>query len=97
MEPLIALEALPRLWILPLGEYLAASGAPTGWQWLAVATKADYANLAGIAVLGLVSIACYLRLLVALLQRGERVLAWIAALQIVVLGAAALGVFTAGG
>ena len=95
--PLIALEDLPRLWVLPLEPYLAASGAPTGWGWLGAVTKGDYATLAGIAMLGLVSVACYLRLLPALLRRGERVLAAIAALQIAVLAAAAAGVFTAGG
>jgi hypothetical protein len=95
--PLIALDDLPRLWILPLEHYLAASGAPTGWQWLAVANRSDYANLAGIALLGLVSLACYLRLLPELLRRGERLLAAIAAAQIAVLAAAAAGVFTAGG
>ena len=97
MAPLVPLEDLPRLWVLPLDRYLAASGAPTGWAWVAVADKGDYANLAGIAVLGLVSVGCYLRLLPELLRRGERVLAAIAAAQIVVLVGAALGFFTGGG
>jgi hypothetical protein len=95
--PLVALEDLPRLWVLPLEHYLAESGAPVGWDWLSVAAKGDYANLAGIALLGLVSLACYVRLLPELLQRGERVLAAIAAAQILVLAAAALGFFTGGG
>jgi hypothetical protein len=95
--PLVALEDLPRLWVLPLEHYLAESGAPVGWDWLSVAVKGDYANLAGIALLGLVSLACYVRLLPELLQRGERVLAAIAAAQILVLAAAALGFFTGGG
>lgn len=95
--PLVALEDLPRLWVLPLEHYLAESGAPVGWDWLSVAAKGDYANLAGIALLGLVSVACYVRLLPELLRRGERVLAAIAAAQILVLAAAALGFFTGGG
>jgi hypothetical protein len=94
--PLIPLQELPRLWVLPLERYLAESGAPAGWQWLAVATTGDYANLIGIAILGFVSVACYLRLLPVLWQRSERALALIAAAQIAVLLAAAIGVFTAG-
>lgn len=95
-DPLIALERLPELWSLPLERYLAASGAPTGWQWLRVAASGDYANLAGIAALGLVSVVCYLRLLAALLREGERTLALIAALQIAVLLGAASGLLTGG-
>jgi Na+(H+)/acetate symporter ActP len=95
-EPLIPLEHLPQVWSLPLERYLAASGAPTGWQWLRVAAKGDYANLAGIAMLGLVTVVCYVRLLAALLRRGERALALIAALQIAVLLAAAAGLLTGG-
>jgi hypothetical protein len=96
-EPLIPLPDLPRLWTLPLERYLEASGAPTGWRWLALAARGDYANLAGVAVLGLVSLVCYLRLLGILITRGERALAAIALLQIVVLAAAASGLFTGGG
>ncbi len=94
--PLIPLQELPSLWILPLERYLAESRAPTGWHWVAAATKGDYANLLGIAILGVVSMGCYLRLLPVLWQRGERALAVIAAAQIAVLAAAAIGVFTAG-
>jgi hypothetical protein len=96
-RPLIALQDLPRLWTLPLDRYLEASGAPTGWRWLALADRGDYANLVGVAVLGLVSLVCYLRLLGILITRGERALAAIAVLQIVVLAAAASGLFTGGG
>jgi len=95
-EPFIAFERLAQLWSLPLERYLAASGAPTGWQWLRLAGNGDYANLVGIAALGLVSMVCYVRLLAALLRRGERALAVIAALQIAVLLGAASGLVTGG-
>jgi hypothetical protein len=95
-EPLIPLGHLPQVWSLPLERYLAATGAPTGWQWLRVLVNGDYANFAGIATLGLVTLVCYLRLLAALLSRGERTLAIVAALQVAVLGAAAAGLFTGG-
>jgi hypothetical protein len=95
--PLVPLEALPGLWGLPLERFLAETGAPTGWRWLAYVDKGDYAALAGIVLLCLVSLACYLRLLPALWRRGERALAFVAAAQIAVFAAAALGVFTAGG
>jgi hypothetical protein len=93
-EPLIAFERLPQLWSLPLERYVAASGAPTGWQWLRFAAHGDYAHLAGIAIVGLVTAVCYLRVLPALIRRGERALALIAVLQIAVLLAAASGLMT---
>jgi hypothetical protein len=96
VDPLIALERLPELWGLPLHAYLAASGAPAGWGWVRFAFKADYANLAAIAVLGLVTGVCYGRLLATLLRNRERALALIAALQLAVLVAAASGALTAG-
>jgi hypothetical protein len=96
MEPLIALQRLPQVWSLPLERFLAATGAPTGWEWLRAAMKGDYANLVGIGMLGLVSALCYLRLLLALVRRGERALAVLAALQIAVLLAAASGLLAGG-
>ena len=90
VAPHIELGALPRLWVLPVDRYLAATGAPSGWGWLALATKGDYLNLIGIALLGLVTPVCYLRLLAAFAAGGERLFALIAAAQVVVLLGAAL-------
>ena len=95
-DPAIALERLPDLWGLPLHEYRSASGAPAGWDWVPLATRADYANIAAIAALGFVTAICYARLLATLIRQGERALALIAALQIAVLIAAASGALTAG-
>ena len=92
----IPLERLPELWRLPLQAYLAQSGAPTGWRWVGLAAKADYANVAAIAALGLVTAVCYARLLAALIRRGEHALALVAALQTAVLLIAASGALTAG-
>ncbi|HWD23114.1 MAG TPA: hypothetical protein VG591_08290 [Burkholderiales bacterium] len=94
-EPLIALQRLPQVWSLPVDRFVAVTGAPTGWSWLAVAEKGDYANLVGIAMLGLVTVACYLRVLPMLLRRRERTLALLAAAQILVLLAAASGLLAA--
>ena len=91
IEPLIALERLPQVWGLPLEAFLAATGAPAGWGWARATAKGDYANLVGIAMLGMVTVVCYLRLFLSLFRRGERALAVVAALEIAVLLAAASG------
>lgn len=90
------LAELPRFWSLPLERYLALSGAPSGWGWLRMLDKGEYQNLAAVALLGLVTVVCYLRLLPALLARGERLQAALAAAQVLVLLAAASGLFAGG-
>lgn len=90
LEPLVSHRQLAELWTLSVDRYIAATGAPTGWNWLRFLGKGDYLNFVGIAMLALVTVACYARLIAALLQDGARLQAAIAALQIVVLLAAAL-------
>ena len=91
MEPLVPLRALPELWRLPVGEFIAATGAPTGWGWLARLGAGDYLNLVGVAFLGGVSVVCYLRIAPYYWREGDRALAWLAVAQVVVLLAAASG------
>lgn len=92
----LPLAEVPRFWGLPLERYLALSGAPSGWGWLAMLDKGEYQSLVGVALLGLVTVLCYLRLLPALLARGERLQAAIVVAQVVVLLLAASGVLAGG-
>ncbi|MGQ0652241.1 MAG: hypothetical protein ACT4P4_08255 [Betaproteobacteria bacterium] len=91
----VPLDALPRLWSLPVDEYLRRTGAPSGWGWLAFTDRGEYLCLACLALLASVTLACYLRVLPALWRDGERLEAAIAAAQAAVLVAAASGVFAA--
>jgi len=95
-EPLIALETLPQVWELPVDRFREATGGPAGWGWVRFAARGDYANLAGVTLLALVTVACYLRILPLLLRQGERTLALLAAAQILVLLAAASGLLAGG-
>ncbi len=96
MPSYLPLEALPRYWGLPVGEFLRQTGAPSGWGWLQRLGGAEYLNLACIALLGLVTALCYARLVPILLRLGERVQAALAAAQIAVLLAAVSGFFAGG-
>jgi hypothetical protein len=94
----IPLEALPRYWGLPVGEFLRQTGAPSGWGWLRhLGGGAEYLNLACMALIGLVTLVCYVRVVPALLALGERLQAALAVLQVLVLAAAVSGVFAGGG
>ncbi|MGA8149324.1 MAG: hypothetical protein WB870_17380 [Gallionellaceae bacterium] len=54
----VPLEQLPHLWNLSTAEYLKATGTPTGWSWLFMMGRGDFASLLGIAILSGCSIAC---------------------------------------
>ena len=92
----VPLEALAALWHLPVDEYLAQTGAPAGWGWLALLGYADYLALACIALIGIVTLVCYLAVLPLLLRMGERLEAALVAAQIVVLLIAASGALAGG-
>ena len=96
LPPFVPLDALPALWQLPVGEYLARTGAPVGWGWLRLLPSADYLSLGCVALIAAVTLVCYLAVLPMLLKLEERVQAALVAAQIIVLLVAASGVLAAG-
>ena len=91
----VPLDTLPALWRLPVGEYLARTGAPAGWEWLRLVGHADYLSLACVALIALVTLICYLAVLPMLLRLGERLEAALFAAQAVVLFFACSGALAA--
>jgi len=96
LAPRVPIEQLPRLWILPAHEFRNATGAPSGWGWIALLGRGDYLTYSGIAVLGLTSAACFGRVAAALFAHGERLFAAIALAQIAVILLAASGLVSGG-
>jgi hypothetical protein len=96
IEPFVPHERLPALWSLPVGDFLAATGTPTGWGWLRLIRHGDFANLAGIALLASVSLAALAVLLPLYARRGDRVFVAVTVLQIGVLLLAISGVLGGG-
>ena len=92
VAPHVPLDELARTWTLPVHEYRAAVGAPSGWGWLDLAARGDYLNYFGIVFLALVTGFCYLRILPILLARNDRIYALITLAEILVLAAAASGI-----
>ena len=56
----VPLEDLPRLWALPVGEYLRESGAAVHWYSAGALQRGDVLALAGIVFLAGVSVPCLL-------------------------------------
>jgi hypothetical protein len=85
-------EDLPRLWSLPVGQYMEEIGLEPGWSWLA-SGKGDLLALAGIALLAGISIPCLLVLVPAYARRSDRAHLAITLAIVGVLVFAAAGVF----
>jgi hypothetical protein len=84
-------QELPGVWSLPVSEYLARTGAPSGWAWVRRLGEGDMLNMLGVAILSSVTIACYARIALPLARARERVLAAIVVAQVVVMLVAATG------
>lgn len=97
LTPHVPVDDLPRYWSLPVKQYLAATGIHAGWGWVHMLGKGDFLNFVGIAFLSGVTIACYAAVLPVFLRKKDRVYAWLAVVEILVLALAASGVLKAGG
>ena len=93
----VPVEELIRYWALPVHRFIEATGAPTGWAWLAELRYGDALNLAAVALLALVTPACYARVLPALIAERDWLQAALAAAQLAVLIVAASGVVAGSG
>ena len=96
VEPHVPHSRLPEVWNLPVSQFLAATGLPTGWGWLAFAHRGDIANLLNIAILTGASLLALLALLPLYLRQRERLYAALCVAQVAVLLLAASGLLTAG-
>jgi len=91
VEPLVPHERLPEVWQLPVEDFLALTGAPRGWEWTARPARGETLCMVGVALLSLVTLACYLRLAVSYVRAGVRLRAGLAIAQVLVLIAAISG------
>ena len=93
----VPLEQVPLHWGENVHEFMEATGAPNGWDWLGLLGTGDYLNFVGLALLALMTIVCYFTLIPGYLKRKDFTYAIIAILEIVVLGVAASGILGSGG
>ena len=92
LTPLVAVAELPNYWGLSAAEYVAATGTPTGWRWLALAGRPDIMNLAGIVCVALVTPVCFARLVPELIRQRDGMYVAIALMELWILVLAASGI-----
>jgi len=84
-------------WGMRAHEFNKEFNVPHGWGWLSLVNKGDYLNFVGIAMLGGLSMICYVVILPILIRKKDNAYVVIAALEVAVLLLAASGILKAGG
>ncbi|OGW58156.1 MAG: hypothetical protein A2Z09_01285 [Nitrospirae bacterium RBG_16_43_8] len=100
--PIEKLSEIPKgsnvpYWGMRAHELNEAFNIPIGWGWTSLVGKGDYLNFVGIAMLGGLSILCYLVILPILIRKKDTPYVVIAMLEVAVLLLAASGILKAGG
>lgn len=96
MEPFVALNDLPKYWVLSAPDYLKTSGAHAGWAWVHQVHKGDYLNFIPIAFLSGITVVCFLRVMPMFFKAKEMVYGIITVLEVIVLCLAASGILGGG-
>ena len=98
IKPFIPMKDIVRYWSMPAHQYVAQSGAPTGWQWFALLGHGDYMNFLGVAMLSSMTAVCFLVVLLpAYIRKKDLIYTAVVALEVMVLTLAASGILGSGG
>ena len=97
LKSYIPLADIPQFWSMNVHDYLEHWKIETGWSWLNMLRYGDFLNFTGIALLAGVTIICFLSIVPTLLKQGDKLYAFFAVLEAVILGVAASGILGAGG
>jgi hypothetical protein len=104
LEPVVPLDQISGYWHQGVHEYLEAVNRdhlhmehpPTGWAWITMLGKGDFLNFVGIAILGGITIICYLAIVPALLRKRDFAYLAMTLVEVLVLSLAASGVLVVG-
>ena len=104
LAPAVPLDQISNYWNQGVNEYLEAVNRdhlhlehpPTGWAWVGMVGKGDFLNFVGIAILGGITIICYLAILPTLLRKRDFAYLGMAILEVLVLSLAASGLLVVG-
>ena len=93
----VDMSLIAKIWGKGVDEYLHITHSPHGWGWTALLLRGDFLNYIGFALLGLMTVFCFIVLLRGYLRQKNWIFAAIAFMEIVVLCVAASGILGAGG
>ena len=104
LEPVVPLEQISSYWHHGVHDYLEAVNRdhlhmehpPTGWMWVTMLGKGDFLNFVGIAILGGITILCYLAIVPTLWRKRDFAYLAMALVEVFVLSLAASGILVVG-
>ena len=91
LPPRVPIDELPRLWSLPVGEYLRATSSGPGWHWLTRLSQSDALALGAIALLAGTSFPCLVLLAADYARKRDWAYLGVTLALVAVLGLAASG------
>jgi hypothetical protein len=97
ISPHVDVDLVIRSWGKGVDEYMAVTGSPHGWAWLAMLGKGDFLNFVGVVLLAVLTIICYFFLIAGFKRRRDWTFLVIAILEVLVLAFAASGILGSGG
>ena len=97
MDPHVPMAVVQQNWTQSVNDYLHNTDSPHGLGWLRLLNTGDYLNYVGLAILGLITILCYLVLLPGYIRRKDWIYTMICVLEVLVLSLAASGILGSGG
>ena len=97
LTPMIPLDQVQNYWVMPVADYLAASGIHAGWAWLGNLNHGDMLTFLPIAFLSLLTIICYAAILPGLARKKDTAYVVLVIIEILILMLAASGILRTGG
>ncbi len=97
IKPYIPVEQIPNYWSMSVSEYLNKANVHPGWSWVGLLGFSDFLNFIGIALLAGITIVCFLVIIPTLWRNNDKVYAFLALLEAVILSEAASGILGTGG
>lgn len=97
LKPFVPMDAIVSSWTMNVHDYLHHLGIRPGWAWLSLINYGDFLNFVGIALLAGVTIVCFLSIVPVLLRENDRLYAFFALVEVVILSVAASGILGSGG
>jgi len=97
LSPHIDVTVITQNWDKGVDEFLEITHSPHGWGWLRLLNKGDFINFIGLVFIAVLTIICYLFLVVGYKKRNDWVYFFICLFEIAVLTLAASGILGTGG
>ena len=97
LSPHVDVALITQNWDKGVDEYLEITNSPHGWGWLSLINKGDFINFLGLVLIAVLTIFCYLFLIVGYGKRRDWVYFIICMMEVVVLILAASGILGTGG